>query len=152
MEVLANKKRTNTQEMTSRTRAQGTGRITGWKNCIDPVKSCSRHNRGNDDEHEDGRRHQTPDAKRKSALVLDIIQGKATVAEASRQYDLSPSEVEQWGDDGKRGMENALRANPQNVREQYERQLKDPQEAYAEAMRELRARKKLQSLLGEDEK
>ena len=48
-------------------------------------------------------------AKRKSALVLDIIQGKTTVAEASRQYDLSPSEVEQWVDDGKRGMENAQR-------------------------------------------
>lgn len=40
-------------------------------------------------------------AKRKSAPVLDIIQGKTTVAEASRQYDLSPSEVEQWVDDGK---------------------------------------------------
>ncbi|HGN0958538.1 TPA: DUF1153 domain-containing protein [Pseudomonas aeruginosa] len=88
-------------------------------------------------------------AKRKSALVLDIIQGKTTVAEASRQYDLSPSE---WVDDGKRGMENALRANPQDVREQYERQLKDLQEAYGDAMLELRARKKLQSLLGEDEK
>jgi transposase-like protein len=62
-------------------------------------------------------------AKRKSALVLDLIQGKTTVAEASRQYDLSPSEVEQWVDDGKRGMENAQRA-----------------------------RRKLQSLLGEDEK
>ena len=33
-------------------------------------------------------------AKRKSALVLDIIKGKTTVSEASRQYDLSPSEVE----------------------------------------------------------
>lgn len=42
-------------------------------------------------------------AKRKSALVLDIIQGKTTVSEASRQYDLSPSEVEQWVDDVKRG-------------------------------------------------
>lgn len=54
-------------------------------------------------------------AKRKSALVLD--RGKTAVAEASRQYDLSPSEVEQWVEDGKRGMENALRANPQDVRE-----------------------------------
>lgn len=80
-------------------------------------------------------------AKRKSALVLDVIQGKAAVAEASRQYDLSPSEVEQWVDDGRRGMENALRANPPNVREQYERQLKDRQGAYGEAMLELRARK-----------
>lgn len=38
-----------------------------------------------------------------------------------------------------------------NVREQYERQLKDLQEAYGEAMLELRARKKLASLLGKDE-
>lgn len=91
-------------------------------------------------------------AKRKSALVLDIIQGKATVAEASRAYDLSPSEVEGWVEDGKRGMENALRANPLDVKEQYERQIKDLQEAYGEAMLELRARKKLQSLLGEDDK
>ncbi|AIO70781.1 DUF1153 domain-containing protein [Burkholderia oklahomensis] len=91
-------------------------------------------------------------AKRKSALVLDIIQGKTTVAEASRAYDLSPSEIESWVEDGKRGMENALRANPQDVKEQYERQIKDLQEAYGEAMLELRARKKLQSLLGEDDK
>jgi len=80
-------------------------------------------------------------AKRKSALVLDIIQGKMTVAEASRAYDLSPSEIESWMDEAKRGMENALRAKPEDIREQYERQLKDLQEAYGEAMLELRARK-----------
>lgn len=91
-------------------------------------------------------------AKRKSALVLEIIQGKTTVAEASRAYDLPPSEIEAWVEDGKRGMENALRSNPQDIKEQYERQLKELQEAYGEAMLELRARKKLQSLLGEDEK
>ena len=81
-------------------------------------------------------------ARRKSALVLEIIQGKTTVAEASRQFDLTPSEIESWVVDGKRGMENALRAKPEDVREQYERQLKDLQEAYGEAMLELRARKK----------
>jgi transposase-like protein len=91
-------------------------------------------------------------ARRKSALVLEIIQGKTTVAEASRAHDLPPSELEKWIEDAKRGMENALRANPQDVREQYEKQLKDLQEAYGEAMLELRVRKKLQSLLGEDEK
>lgn len=80
-------------------------------------------------------------ARRKSSLVLDIIQGKTTVAEASRQFDLPPSEIESWVDDGKRGMENALRAKPEDVREQYGRQLKDLQEAYGEAMLELRARK-----------
>jgi len=91
-------------------------------------------------------------AKRKSALVVEILQGKTTVAEASRAYDLPPSEVEGWIEDGKKGMENALRANPLDVREQYEKQIKELQEAYGEAMLELRARKKLQSLLGEDEK
>ena len=91
-------------------------------------------------------------ARRKAALVLEIIQGKTTVAEASRSFDLPPSEIEQWVEDGKRGMENALRANPLDRREEYERQLKELQEAYGEAMLELRARKKLQSLLGEDEK
>ena len=91
-------------------------------------------------------------ARRKAALVLDIIQGKTTVAAASRTHDLTPAEVEGWVDDAKKGMENALRAKPLEVREQYERQLKELQEAYGEAMLELRARKKLQSLLGEDEK
>lgn len=91
-------------------------------------------------------------AKRKSALVMEILQGKVTVAEASRTYDLQPSEVENWIDDAKRGMENALRANPLDVREQYERKIKDLQEAYGEAMLELRVRKKLESLLGEEEK
>ena len=46
---------------------------------------------------------------------------------------------------------NALRAKPEDVREQYERQLKELQEAYGEAMLELRARKKLESLLGKDD-
>ena len=90
-------------------------------------------------------------ARRKSALVLDIIQGKTTVSEAARQFDLSPSEIEDWVDQGKAGMENALRAKPEDIREQYERQLRDLQEAYGEAMLELRARKTFQSLLGKDE-
>ena len=50
--------------------------------------------------------------------------------------------------DAKQGMENALRAKPLDIREQ----LKELQEAYGEAMLELRARKKLASLLGEDDR
>ena len=91
-------------------------------------------------------------AKRKAALVMDVIQGKTSVSEASRSFDLLPSEIEQWVEEGKRGMENALRAKPLDVKEQYERQLKELQEAYGEAMLELRARKKLNSLLNGDEK
>jgi transposase-like protein len=33
-------------------------------------------------------------AKRKTALVIEIIQSKTTVAEASRAFGLSPSEIE----------------------------------------------------------
>jgi transposase-like protein len=91
-------------------------------------------------------------AKRKAALVTEIIQGKTTVAGASRAFDMPPSEIDEWVDEAKRGMENALRAKPLDVREQYERQIKELQEAYGEAMLELRARKKLASLLGEEEK
>lgn len=92
-------------------------------------------------------------AKRKAALVMEIMQGKTTVAEASRSFDLAPSEIDTWMDDAKKGMENALRTKPLEVKEQYERQIKDLQEAYGEAMLELRARKKLNSMLGmEDEK
>lgn len=79
-------------------------------------------------------------AKHKSTLVLDIIQGKTTVSQAIR--DIAPSEVEQWINDAKQGMENALGANTLYVKEQYERQIKDLQKAYGEAMLDLRARKK----------
>nr|WP_241696612.1 DUF1153 domain-containing protein [Stenotrophomonas sp. SAM-B] len=40
-------------------------------------------------------------ARRKSALVLEVIQGKTTVAAASRPFDLTPAEIESWVDDGK---------------------------------------------------
>ncbi len=47
--------------------------------------------------------------------MLDIIQGKTTVAEASRAFDLPPSEGLAWVEEGKRGMENALRTKPLEV-------------------------------------
>lgn len=92
-------------------------------------------------------------AKRKAALVMEIIQGKTSISEASRAFDVFPAEIEEWVDEAKRGMENALRAKPLDIKEQYERQLKELQEAYGEAMLELRARNKYQALLDkEDEK
>src|SRR5690606_10582736 len=50
-------------------------------------------------------------SRRKSALVLEIIQGKITVAEAARQYEVQPSEIEDWIDQGEAGMD-ALKAKP----------------------------------------
>jgi transposase-like protein len=56
-------------------------------------------------------------AKRKTALVLEIIQGKTVVAEAGRSFDLPPSEVENWVNEANRGMENALRAKPLEIKD-----------------------------------
>lgn len=129
-------------------------RCRSERSCNDPLKTCTDHN--SHKQHvmsmtmEDDIKRWT--AKRKAALVMEIIQGKSRVAEASRAFDLALSEIETWVDEAKRGMENALRAKPMDIREQYEKQLKEFQEAYGEAMLELRARKKLQSLLGEDDK
>lgn len=86
-------------------------------------------------------------ARRKSALVIEILQGKTTVSEASRRHDLTPSEIDGWVEDARKGMENALRANPLDIRQQYEKQLGELQAAYGEAMLELRARKKLAALM-----
>lgn len=84
---------------------------------------------------------------------MEIMQGKTTVSEGSRSFDIAPSEIEDWVEEAKRCIENALRTKPQKINEQYERHIKDLQEAYGEAMLELRARKKLNTMLGiEDEK
>jgi transposase-like protein len=47
-------------------------------------------------------------AKRKAALVTEILQGKTSVSDAARSFDLSPSKIEAWVDEGKKGLENAL--------------------------------------------
>lgn len=62
-------------------------------------------------------------AKRKSALVIEILLGKTMMAEPICLYDLLPSEIETWMDEAKQGMENAL-----DTREQYEKQIKQLQE------------------------
>ena len=35
-------------------------------------------------------------AKKKADIVMDIFQGKTTVAEVSRKYDLTPALIEEW--------------------------------------------------------
>ena len=77
---------------------------------------------------------------------MEIIQGKTSISEALRAFDVTPAEIEEWVDEAKRGMENALRAKPLDIKEQYERQLKELQEAYGEAMLELRARKRAEAM------
>lgn len=89
-------------------------------------------------------------ARRKNALVLEVIQGKTSVAEASRSFDLPASDIERWVDEGKRGMANSLRAHPLDLREQYEEAAEGPAGGLRRSHAGAARKKKLQSLLGED--
>jgi transposase-like protein len=59
-------------------------------------------------------------AKRKAALVIDILQGKTTAAEAARQHALTLAEVEQWKDDFITQGTEALRSHPRDLAQQFE--------------------------------
>lgn len=82
-------------------------------------------------------------AKRKADLIKQIYRGQATIPEAARTYDLTQAEIERWIDDAEAGMENALKANPKDVSEQYEKKVQELHEAYGEAMLQVKFLKKL---------
>ena len=83
-------------------------------------------------------------AKRKAELIKQIYRGQTTIPEAAREYDLTQAEIETWMSEAEAGMENALKANPKDMAEQYEKQLSELKEAYGEAMLEVKFLKKLQ--------
>jgi len=91
-------------------------------------------------------------AKRKAEIVMDIFQGKTTVAEVSRKYDLTPATIEEWMEDAQRGMENQLRARPKDVAAMYEEKIKEMKEVIGELTLENIALKKYDALFGEETK
>ena len=63
-------------------------------------------------------------AKRRAALVLRLLKGETSVAEAARQHGLTVAEVEDWRDKFLLGAENALRSRPRNEEALREEELK----------------------------
>ena len=61
-------------------------------------------------------------AKRRASLVLRILKGEMSLAEAARQHGLRIAEVEQWQEQYLRAAENGLRRRPKD-----EEALKDDQ-------------------------
>ena len=51
-------------------------------------------------------------AKRRAALVISVLRGETTTAEAARRHGLKVAEVEEWRERFLLGAENALRARP----------------------------------------
>jgi transposase-like protein len=61
-------------------------------------------------------------AKRRVALVVSIVKGETSVAEAARTHGLTVAEIEDWREKLLLGAENALRSRPKD-----EEALKDEQ-------------------------
>jgi transposase-like protein len=51
-------------------------------------------------------------AKRRAALVISLLKGETTAAEAARRHGLKVAEVEEWRDRFLLAAENGLRARP----------------------------------------
>jgi transposase-like protein len=63
-------------------------------------------------------------AKGRAALVLEILKGKTTIAEAVRSHGLTVVEVERWKERFLAGAENALRSRPRDEEEQKDELIK----------------------------
>lgn len=90
-------------------------------------------------------------AKKKSEIVLDIFQGKSSVTEISRAYDITPATIEEWMEEARKGMENQLRANPKDIKQQYEDEIKNMKEVIGDLTLENIALKKYSALLTQEE-
>jgi transposase-like protein len=53
-------------------------------------------------------------AKRKAAIVLSIVKGETSAAEAARKHGLTVAEIERWSEQFFAGGENALRVRPKD--------------------------------------
>jgi transposase-like protein len=53
-------------------------------------------------------------AKRRVALVVSILKGETSLAEAARTHGLTVAEVEEWREKFLLGAENALRSRPKD--------------------------------------
>jgi hypothetical protein len=63
-------------------------------------------------------------AKRRTALVLvEILRGQRTVADASRTHGLKASDIKLWGDTFLTNSKNALRSNPRDEQEVKEKKI-----------------------------
>lgn len=63
-------------------------------------------------------------AKRRVALVLELLRGDTSVAEAARKHGLTVAELEEWHERFLAGAENALRSRPADEEGQKDREIK----------------------------
>jgi transposase-like protein len=76
-------------------------------------------------------------AKRRSALVLELLRGETSVAEAARKHGLTVAEIDDWRDRFLSGAENALRSRPLDEDAQKEREIKRLKQKVGELVMEV---------------
>ena len=63
-------------------------------------------------------------AKRRAALVVEILRGDTSAQEAARHHGLTVAEIDQWKERFLAGAENALRSRPVDEEEMKDREIK----------------------------
>ena len=76
-------------------------------------------------------------AKRRAALVLAILKGETTTAEAARQHGLTVAEIESWQDRFLVAAENALRNRPKDAEALKDAQIKHLKQKVGELVLDL---------------
>ena len=76
-------------------------------------------------------------AKRRSALVLEILRGEISSAEAARRHGLTVAEVEEWRERFLSGAENALRSRPLGDEAQKDQEIKRLKQKVGELVMDL---------------
>jgi len=75
---------------------------------------------------------QTPEiqrwtAKRKAAVVLEVLKGQTTSVDACRKYGIKQSDLEEWTERFLEAGERGLKVNPPDEFAEYEARIKDLQ-------------------------
>jgi transposase-like protein len=71
-------------------------------------------------------------AKRRAALVLSLLRGETSAAEAARKHGLTVAQVEEWRELFLLGAENALRTRPRDDEALKDQQIKRLKEKVGE--------------------
>jgi transposase-like protein len=76
-------------------------------------------------------------AKRRTALVLEILRGDTSVAEAARRHGVTIADIEAWRERFLSGAENALRSRPLNEDAQKDQEIKRLKQKVGELVMDL---------------
>jgi transposase-like protein len=76
-------------------------------------------------------------AKRRAALVLSLLRGETSAAEAARKHGLTVAQVEEWREVFLLGAENALRSRPRDEEAFKDEQIKRLKEKVGELVLDL---------------